>query len=229
MTRGGPFDQGEGKLWDPVEIEKRSFEIIEGLMSKEWPWPEKALVKRVIHATGDPEYAGLLEIHPEAIPAGQEALRRGGPIITDVKMVQAGLNRKNLEPYGCKISCFIDEPAIVNLAKESGKTRAALAMDWALQQLGERLADSVFVIGNAPTALFALLALLPEKDTRPALVIGTPVGFVGASEAKEALRSSGIPYIITRGVKGGSAVAVACFNAISGLSGPAWQPNNHER
>lgn len=217
MARVGPFDHGQGKLWDPAEIEKRSFEIIEGLMSKEWPWPEKALVKRVIHATGDPEYAELLEIHPDAIPAGREALRRGGPIITDVKMVQAGLNRRNLEPYGCKISCFIDEPAVVKKARESRQTRAALAMDWALQQLGERLEDSIFVIGNAPTALFALLALLTEKNTRPALVIGTPVGFVGASEAKEALRSSEVPYVITRGVKGGSSVAVACINAISSL------------
>jgi len=139
------------------------------------------------------------------------ALLAGAPILCDSKMVANGITRARL-PASNEIVCTLDDPSVPETAKRIGNTRSAAAMELWRQKLG----GSVVAIGNAPTSLFRLLELLDEGVAAPAAVIGLPVGFVGAMESKEALAADGrVPFLIVRGRKGGSAMAVAAINAIA--------------
>lgn len=202
-------------ITDPFLIEQKSMEIIRGLL-KDFPLSpeEETIVFRVVHTTGDPNYASLVKFHPRAIEAGVSALRAGCNVFTDIKMVKSGINAKKLKTLGGELYCAIDEPQVVDLAKSRGITRSMAAM----LHFKERLTDNIVVIGNAPTALFQLLELIENQNVKPALVIGTPVGFVGAKESKEKLMNSHVPYITITGNKGGSTIAAAITNALLKLA-----------
>jgi precorrin-8X/cobalt-precorrin-8 methylmutase len=196
----------------PEEIERRSFEIIGGLADLSGlSGAETALVKRVIHATGDPAFAGLLSWSPGALDRGAEALRSGTPVVTDVEMVRAGVSKVRAGRFGVEVSCHIAEPGVAEEARARGVTRSIAAVEKAVA-LNPR---AVFAFGNAPTALFRLLELADEGRARPSLVIGVVVGFVGAAESKEALMArTDFPWVSCRGNKGGSNVAAASVNAL---------------
>ncbi|RKL62117.1 precorrin-8X methylmutase [Thermoanaerobacteraceae bacterium SP2] len=196
---------------DPLEIEKKSFEIIEGHVDRrKFDEKEWAIVRRVIHSVADFEYAGIMDFSEEAVEAGLAAMRRGCRIVTDTRMAEAGINRKALEAAGCVVKCYVDYPDVAAKSRELSITRAMASIMAAAQDGG----GGIFAIGNAPTALFKLLELAEEGRIKPDLVIGVPVGFVGAAESKEALVASGIPYIVAWGRRGGSTVAVAIVNAL---------------
>jgi precorrin-8X/cobalt-precorrin-8 methylmutase len=200
---------------DPAAIEPLSFKIIEeeagehGLKPNEW-----AVVQRLIHTTADFDFIKWTRFHPQAVSAGITALRNGAAIVADTRMAQAGITERHLAPFGCKVHCFIDDPEVANFAKTENTTRAAAAV----LRARELLHRGVAVIGNAPTALIELLRLHREGELQPALVVGMPVGFVNAAEAKELLMASGLVHISVAGRKGGSAVAAATVNALADLA-----------
>jgi precorrin-8X/cobalt-precorrin-8 methylmutase len=160
----------------------------------------RAVAERVIHASADLEYAQNLVLDEAALEGGIEALRRDATIVTDVGMVAAGITGRGTR-------CFVSDPRASGLSESFGITRSAAGFRLAADEV---TGGSIWVVGNAPTALFELL----ELDVAPALVIGLPVGFVGAAESKAALVESGLPTIANRGPKGGSAVAAAALNAL---------------
>jgi precorrin-8X/cobalt-precorrin-8 methylmutase len=198
-------------------IEDDSFAIVDReagaheLSAEQW-----AVVRRVIHATADFEFKSLMCFSPDAIGAGISALRGGCPLLVDVKMIAAGLNEERLAAYGCKIQGFISDDDVIASAKAERSTRAIEAMRKA-HRLGV-LDGAVVAIGNAPTALLELARLVREHGSRPALVIGVPVGFVSAAESKEVACELPVPFIVARGRKGGSPIAVAIVHALLLLS-----------
>jgi len=196
---------------DGAAIYARSFAIIrsEARLSRFSPVEERVAV-RVIHACGQVEVAQDIVFTPGAAEAARAALLRGAPIFCDAKMVAEGVTRARLPADNAVIVTLADArtPA---LAARLGTTRSAAALDlW-----GDKLAGALVAIGNAPTALFRLLEMIEAGAPRPAAIIGMPVGFVGAAESKEALLASGLPAIIVRGRKGGSAMAAAAINALA--------------
>ncbi|HEX3016140.1 MAG TPA: precorrin-8X methylmutase [Desulfobacteria bacterium] len=202
-------------LLDPRAIETKSMEIIEGFLGESsWREPEKRVVKRVIHTTGDPEFAKIIAIHPNAVEAGINAIRGGANVITDVEMVRSGVSKKNLAKAGGAASCFLNEPQVAAKAREWGTTRTMAA----LRLHKEDICGSIIAIGNAPTALMETIRLVQEEGKRPALIVGCPVGFVGAAESKEVLAQQQIPFITVKGNKGGSTIAAAIVNALIYLS-----------
>ena len=160
----------------------------------------RAVAERVIHASADTEYADTLVLNCSVLRDGFEALRRGAPVVADVGMVAAGITAR-------EVICFVSDPRAREMSDDLGVTRSAAGFRVAAEEVGE---GAVWVVGNAPTALFELL----EMDVEPALVVGLPVGFVGAAESKEKLIESGLPAVANRGPKGGSAVAAAALNAL---------------
>lgn len=199
-------------IWKPGDIEIRSMEIIEQYVAELELLPmEKAIIKRVIHTTGDPALIADICIHPDACEAGMKAIARGCSIFTDVNMTKVGINQSHLLQYGGSLHCAIADPSVRIAANEWGITRAAAAMRlWSTQ-----LDHAIIAIGNAPTALFELLNLMEQGMVHPALIIGTPVGFVGAAESKEELiNNSPVPYISIRGTRGGSPIAATIVNAL---------------
>ena len=199
-------------ITDPMTIERRSMEIIAPYLQDMNLSPEAVKVfSRIIHASGDPSYAEVITIHSEAIRAGCKALQSGCSIYSDVEMVRTGINRRRLAEFGGEVHCLIADAAVAATAKELGITRSMAAM----RAFGSRLDGSVVAIGNAPTALFELLDLIKKLGIRPALIIGVPVGFVGAAESKELLATtSTVPFITVKGTKGGSPIAAATVNAL---------------
>ena len=196
----------------PMEIEERSMEIIaphlQGLNLSE---EEKKIYSRIIHASGDVEYAPIIRIHPEAISTIKAALLRGANIFTDVEMVRRGISIRTFTKFGGEIFCKVSDVDVREFAKREGITRSMAAM----RIFGKRLDGEIVAIGNAPTALFEVLRLAREENIRPAAIIGVPVGFVGAAESKAQLAAQNeIPYITVEGTKGGSSIAVAAVNAI---------------
>ena len=182
-------------------IERESYRILRGMVDLSHLGPlGRAVAERVIHASADPEYAQSLVLDEQALRGGLEALRRGAPVVADVGMVAAGITAR-------EVICFVSDGRAKTLSEELGLTRSAAGFRLAAGEAGE---GAVWVVGNAPTALFWLL----EADVRPALVIGLPVGFVGAAESKQALLESGLPGVANRGPKGGSAAAAAALNAL---------------
>jgi precorrin-8X/cobalt-precorrin-8 methylmutase len=198
-------------------IEEGSFAIIDAEAGPhDFGAAEWQVVRRVIHATADFELKSLMCFHPDAVSAGVRALRAGCPVIVDVKMIAAGLNEDRLAAYGCAITSYISDGDVIARAQADNSTRAIEAMRKA-HRLGT-LDGAVVAIGNAPTALLETVRLAREEGARPALVIGVPVGFVSAAESKEAARELPVPFIVARGRKGGSPIAVAIIHALLLLS-----------
>ena len=198
-------------------IEDESFAIIDREVGPcPYPAAEWQVVRRVIHATADFEFNGLMAFGNDAIRAGIAALTHGGSVIVDVKMIAVGLNEQRLAAYGCAVHGFISDADVIASAKERNSTRAIEAMRKA-HRLG-LIDGAVIAVGNAPTALLEVLRLVREEGAKPALVVGVPVGFVSAAESKQALTESPLPFIVARGRKGGSAIAVAILHALLYLS-----------
>ena len=197
-------------ITDPAAIEARSMEIIESELKVEIPPENKAVVKRVIHATADFDYTENLAFSPHAVEKALDALRRGCRIVTDTQMAKSGINKAAAGKLGCEIDCFMSDPDVAEEAKARGCTRAQVSMEKAARLGG----PVIFVIGNAPTALLTLRTLIDGGKVKPDLVIGVPVGFVNILEAKEAILSSSVPHIVAKGRKGGSNVAAAIVNAL---------------
>jgi precorrin-8X/cobalt-precorrin-8 methylmutase len=182
-------------------IEQESYRILRELVDLSDLGPlSRAVAERIIHASADLEYADTLVLNEAILRDGLEALRRGAPIVADVGMVAAGITAR-------EALCFVSDPRARGLSEALGTTRAAAGFRVAAEEVGS---GAVWVVGNAPTALSELL----EMDVDPALVVGLPVGFVGAAESKECLIRSGLPAVTNRGPKGGSAVAAAALNAL---------------
>jgi len=195
----------------PDQIMAESFRIIDAevgthpFYAMEWQ-----VVRRIIHACGDLELARLAHFQRDAVRAGVRALQTGLPIVTDVRMVAAGIRKPVLQALGVTLHCFIDAPDVAHLAQETGRTRSFCAMQKAVAEVG----TAVYVIGNAPTALLALSACVRQSLVTPALVVAMPVGFVSVVESKEQALALECPVITVRGRKGGSAMAAATVNAL---------------
>jgi precorrin-8X/cobalt-precorrin-8 methylmutase len=198
-------------------IEDGSFAIIDQEAAPfNFPPREWQVVRRIIHATADFEFKELTILHPDAVEAGIRALRGGCDVIVDVKMITAGLNEDRLAAYGCTITSYISDPDVIETAKANNSTRGIESIRKA-HKLG-KLDGSVIAIGNAPTALLEVVRLVRDEGVRPALIIGVPVGFVSAAESKEEALQLETPYIVTRGRKGGSTIAVSIIHALLLLS-----------
>jgi len=203
---------GRAYIRDGAEIYRRSFAIIRAESDlARFSAAEEPVAVRIIHACGMTEVARDIVMSPGFAEATRAALKAGAPIFCDSKMMANGITRARL-PANNDVLCTLDDPSVPALASRIGNTRSAAAMElWR-----GRLGGSVVAIGNAPTALFRLLEMLDEGAPLPAAVIGLPVGFVGARESKEALAADArVPFLIVRGRKGGSAMAVAAVNALA--------------
>jgi len=199
-------------LRDGAEIYRRSFAIIRAEADlRRFRGLEEKIAVRIIHACGMIDIASDIELSADFAGRARAALANGAPILCDAKMVAGGITRARL-PAGSAVMCTLDAPEVAGLAARLKTTRSAAAIElWR-----SHLDGALVAIGNAPTALFRLLEMLDEGAPRPAAVIGTAVGFVGAAEAKRALAADGrVPYLIVNGRKGGSAMAVAAVNAIA--------------
>ncbi len=195
----------------PMDIEKRSFEIITELLGDRRLDPENELViKRAIHTTADFDYADNLVFSPHAVKTGIEALKGGCDIVTDTQMAKSGISKATLAKLGGEVHCFMSDPDVAAEARERGVTRALVSMEKAAKL--EK--PCIFAIGNAPTALIRIRELVDAGELHPALVIGVPVGFVNVVESKELIIESAVPHIVARGRKGGSNVAAAIVNAL---------------
>lgn len=200
----------------PMDIERRSFEIITQLLGEQViPAENELVVKRVIHTTADFDYAENLAFSDHAVAQGIAALRAGCDIVTDTQMARSGINKRVLEGLGGQVHCFMSEAEVAALAGRRGSTRAAASMRWAAEHVKK---PCIFAVGNAPTALLELGELIRGGALSPALVIGVPVGFVNVVESKKRLletcRRHGVPAIVALGRKGGSNVAAAICNAL---------------
>ena len=198
---------------DGQEIYRNSFSIIRAEARLDTiPADLEKLAVRVIHACGMVDVIEDLRFSPGAGKAGRDALAAGAPILCDARMVSEGITRTRL-PANNQIICTLHDEGVRELALELGNTRSAVA----LERWREHLEGSVVVIGNAPTALFYLLEMLDAGAPKPALILGFPVGFVGAAESKAMLAadSRGVPFVIMQGRRGGSAMAVAAVNALA--------------
>jgi precorrin-8X/cobalt-precorrin-8 methylmutase len=194
-------------------IEDKSMEIIESeIGSHSYNKDEWQIVRRVIHATADFDFAkqNMIIFHKNAIQNGIMALKNGCNIIVDVNGVIGGFNKENLKEYDNKAICKISDPEIVSEAKKLNKTRAQTSMRMVVSEMN----NGIVAIGNAPTALMEVIDMIKEGITKPALVIGIPVGFVCAAESKEELQALDTPYITNKGRKGGSPCASAIINAL---------------
>ncbi len=196
---------------DPMEIERRSFEIIQEEMNNTQLPPLKlAIVKRVIHTTTDFIYEDILLFKENVENILLHAVQNGCTIITDTEMIKSGISKKLADQLGVKIVCFVGSQEAIDEAKKQGITRSMAAVDIAMALPGKK----VFVIGNAPTALYRIMEWCLDGNQGIEAVIGVPVGFVGAAESKEELWGKALPSIITKGRKGGSTIAVAIINAV---------------
>jgi precorrin-3B C17-methyltransferase len=204
QARGATQARGDAIL-------RESFRIIDAEVGDhpfgplEWP-----VVRRMIHASGDLELARLVHFSPGAAATAMAALRAGAPVVTDVRMVAAGIQAPLRQALGVELHCFLDEPGVAEEAEARGVTRCACAAERAVATFPE----AVFVVGNAPTALAALCAAVRRGEARPRLVVAAPVGFVGVVESKEEALALPVPVIAVRGRRGGSAVAAAAINAL---------------
>jgi len=201
----------------PEEIEETSFGIIDAEAGDHgWPRDEWQIVRRAIHTSADFEYAQSMVLSDEVVEKAVAAFKSGAGIVTDTNMALSGISKPRLTQLGCSLSCHVADHDVTEEAKSHGVTRSITAMRKAIANTDNR----IFVIGNAPTALFELLRLVESGAVHPALIIGLPVGFVGAEESKNALASGthDIPFITNIGRKGGSNVAAAVVNALAILA-----------
>ena len=194
-------------------IEDESMQIIENEIGShpynEQEWP---IVRRIIHSTADFDFArdNKIIFHKNAIQSGLDALKNGCSVIVDVNGIVGLMNKQNPKDFGNNVICNISEPSLIEAAKKENKTRAQMSMRIAKEDMN----GGIVVIGNAPTALLEVIEMVREGITKPALVIGIPVGFVSAVESKEDLAKMDIPFITNQGRKGGSSCASAIVNAL---------------
>jgi precorrin-8X/cobalt-precorrin-8 methylmutase len=214
---GGAGEQGQrelGYLRDPAAISRRSAALIRAETDfARFPRPMRRLALRLAQAAGDTAILDRLAWSRGAIAVGSRALASGAPVLVDTAMVAAGIARERL-PAANRVVCTLGDAAIAGLATTHGTTRSAAAVElWRPD-----LAGAVVAIGNAPTALFRLLEMIAAEALRPALILGFPVGFVGAAEAKRRLAGfgQGLAYVTLHGRRGGSALAVAAVNTLCG-------------
>ena len=195
---------------NPKDIENRSMDIINEVMSDtSFSKEEMLIAKRMIHTTGDFEYRKIIAFQNDFVTEAKKAIINGSKIFTDTKMAYTGINKPALTKANCKLECFIDDERVFEMSNKLQTTRSACAVDLAVEE-----GIDIFVIGNAPTALYRVLELVKEEKLNPKFIVGVPVGFVGAAESKECLRQFDIPSISTIGNKGGSNVAAAIINAL---------------
>ncbi|MGL5347293.1 MAG: cobalt-precorrin-8 methylmutase [Peptostreptococcaceae bacterium] len=201
---------------NPMMIEEKSFEMIQEIIDEISPGyeftnlVEEKIIKRCIHTTADFEYLDILKISDTAIDSIVNALRNNATIYTDTNMALSGINKKRLDILGCKYKCLVADEETAKLAKEKQITRSMAAVEIAAQEPGRK----IFVLGNAPTALYKVMEMKDSEELKLDAVVGVPVGFVGAAESKDELEKTDIPYIISKGRKGGSNLAAAIVNAI---------------
>ncbi|MDX8394914.1 MAG: precorrin-8X methylmutase [Mariprofundaceae bacterium] len=208
-------------------IEHSSFAIVDAeagdrgsYTEEQWP-----LVRRMIHATADFEFNGLTEFHTDAMQAGLEAIAVGAPIVADVEMICVGLSKPRLSHFGVETHQFISDEDVIANAKSEGTTRAVQSMRKAHAK--GLLHGAIVGVGNAPTALLEVIRLIKEEGVRPALIVGMPVGFVSAEESKdEVAELNEVPWVITRGRKGGSTLVVSAIHAMLALA-EAREKSNH--
>ncbi|MEA5082623.1 MAG: precorrin-8X methylmutase [Lachnospiraceae bacterium] len=194
----------------PQDIEKRSFEIIESELTVTIDEEKKPIIKRVIHTTADFSYAETMAFSDGVVEKALAAIRGGANIITDTNMGRAGINKMALSKFGGEVFCYMSDEDVAKMAKGNGTTRAVASMNKA----AGNEQNCIFAVGNAPTALIRLYELINEGKLMPQLIIGVPVGFVNVVESKELIMSLEVPYIVSRGRKGGSNVAAAIVNAL---------------
>lgn len=195
----------------PMEIEKRSFEIItQELGDKKLDADKELIIKRCIHTSADFEYADSLCFSPDVVEKAMEAIKKGACIVTDTQMAKSGINKRALSRYGGEVYCFVADEDVAQAARENGTTRSTANIDKAAA-MGKPL---IFAIGNAPTALVRIYELVQEGKLKPELVIGVPVGFVNVVQSKELIMETDVPYIVARGRKGGSNIAACICNAL---------------
>ncbi len=202
---------------DPEDIMRASFAAVRAATDlSAVPADMEPVALRLVHASGMPDLVADLRFSPGAAAAGAQALRTGTAVLVDARMVAAGITADRL-PSGNEVVCTVHAPEAQARAAAAGTTRSAAAVDlWR-----PRLKGAVVAIGNAPTALFRLLELLHQGADAPALIVGLPVGFIGAAEAKRALieHAGAVPYITLTGRRGGSALAAAAVNALTENAG----------
>lgn len=200
------------------QIEHDSFAIVDKEAgSHHYQDDQWQVVRRMIHATADFEFNGITEFSETAVSDGVAAILAGAPVIADVEMICSGLSRPRLAHFCIQMHQFISDADVIAAASQENTTRAVQAIRKA-HKLG-LLNGSIVAIGNAPTALLEVVRLINEASSKPALVIGMPVGFVSAAESKDALSQlQQVPWIITRGRKGGSTLVVAAIHALLSLA-----------
>lgn len=197
---------------NPREIEEKSMDLIDPFISDIDLTPEEVTVySRMIHASGDVDYGHLIQTGKGAVAAGIEALSRGCNIYCDVNMVKAGINKRALAALGGDVFCRVADPEVAEIAKRKNIARSMAAIN----SFGTDLNGSIIAVGNAPTALYEAIRMVEEDGIKPALIIGIPVGFVGAADSKEQLvRKAPCPFITVRGTKGGSSIVASVVNAL---------------
>ncbi|MDA1128772.1 MAG: precorrin-8X methylmutase [Chloroflexi bacterium] len=200
----------------PDEIDRRSIEVVaaslpqlDGLTAE-----ELYVICRIVRAEGDPEIAKAVGFSTGAVERGIAAVKAKADVITDVRMVEVGISKLQLGKCGITTRCQIDTPNTAERAKAEGTTRSVAA----IRELAPHLNGAIAVVGNAPTALLALLDLIQEGQASPALVIGMPVGFIACAESKAELAKVDVPYISIWERRGGSSAAAATVNALMGLA-----------
>ncbi len=200
----------------PTEIEAASLRRVDEALARlaGWSQDDRQVVQRMVYAAGDLALALLVRLHPDAVARGVAAIRRGCPVLVDVRMVEVALDRGALAALGCTLHCTIDVPAVADEARAQRLPRAVIAM----RSLVSKLDGGIVVVGTAPSALLAVLDLVDVGRVRPALIVGTPVGFTAASEAKAELMARDVPYVTVEGTRGGAALAAAATNALLRLA-----------
>jgi precorrin-8X/cobalt-precorrin-8 methylmutase len=207
--------KNERQYLSPDEIYRRSYEIIEKEFGPAGKNKKEQLIRtRIAHSTADVDFAKTFVFHSCAVDAGINAIRRGANIFTDVAMVASGI-RPRMEPWiKGELLCFLYDDDVAEEAVRRGTTKSAAAITKGVQNFRE----GIVAIGNAPTALFELIDLIKAGRASPALVVGVPVGFVGAPEAKKELMGLDTPYITNPGRRGGSPIAAAIVNGLIHLA-----------
>lgn len=204
-----------GQPLTPEEIEAESMRIIDVEAGQHRFAPEQwQLVKRMIHATADFDFMRSIRLHEQAISAGVQALRDGCSIYCDTAMLASAIHKRTLRRWGCKLVCFIEDADVRRESERTGLTRSALAV----RKAADVLEGAIIAIGNAPTALDAAIDLCRRGPIKPSLIVGVPVGFVGALQAKRRLCESGLTYITNLDRKGGTPAAAAALNALMKLA-----------
>ena len=229
--KGLPDESSQSRAYtylrDPAAITRKSLAIVRAEANlTRFPQPLRRVAARIAHAAGDVAILDDLAFSAKAARAGKAALEAGAPILVDATMVMAGINRKQLTAAN-ELLCFLHDPAVTEIAAAQSTTRSAAAVElWR-----PYLEGAVVAIGNAPTALFRLLEILAEGAGKPALILGFPVGFVGAAESKAALAAfgNGIEFITLLGRRGGSAIAAAAVNALAAADEGLARGRRHRR